>query len=195
MVILTIATVGMGALFASAEVSMVAFCGQHGQRGLSGLALAAIAVGSGISGLMYGARDWHSDILPRFRLQALAFGALPLVLLAATNVPLLVVCGFVLGFGIAPTLITAFGLIQQIVPARAMTEGMAWVSTGLNVGYGAGAALVGGIADKHGARSAFLVVVAAGFVTAAMAQLLYRRLAVRPESYSKDGAGMAAPKR
>jgi MFS family permease len=73
----------------------------------------------------------------------------------------LAVTGFVLGVGIAPALITLFGLIQQIVPARALTEGLSWVSTGLNVGYGAGAALVGGIADHHGARTAFLVVVAA----------------------------------
>ena len=39
---LTVATVAMGAVFASAEVSAVAFCGQHGARGASGVALAAI---------------------------------------------------------------------------------------------------------------------------------------------------------
>jgi predicted MFS family arabinose efflux permease len=52
-----------------------------------------------------------------------------------------------------------FGLVQQIVPARSLTEGLSWIGTGLNVGYGAGAAMVGGIADHHGARAAFLVVI------------------------------------
>jgi MFS family permease len=161
MVVLTLATVAMGAVFASAEVSMVAYCGQHGHRALSGVVLAAMAAGSGVSGLVYGAVEWRSDVLRRFRVQSVVFALLPFVLLAAPNIAVLAVVAFVLGLGIAPCLITAFGLIQQIVPARALTEGLSWVSTGINVGYGAGAALVGGIADHHGARSAYLVVLAA----------------------------------
>jgi MFS family permease len=176
MIVLTLATVAMGMVFASAEVSMVAYCGQHGHRGLSGLVLAGIATGSGLSGLVYGAFDWRSDVLSRFRGQALVFAVLPCVLLAAVNVPVLAVCGFVLGLGIAPTLITAFGLVQQIVPARALTEGLSWAGTGLNVGYGAGAALVGGIADQHGARSAFLVVIGAGLVVGVLGLVLHAQL-------------------
>jgi MFS family permease len=169
MVVVTLATAGMGAVFASAEVSMVAFCGQHGHRGLSGVELAAIAVGSAAAGLFYGAVEWRDTILRRFRLQAMLFALLPFVLFAAFNVAVLVVAAFVLGLGIAPALITTFSLIQQIVPARAITEGLSWVGTGLSVGYGAGAALVGGIADAHGARTAFLVVVASSVVTGLLA--------------------------
>jgi MFS family permease len=160
MAVLTLATVAMGAVFASAEVSMVAYCGQHGHRSLSGVVLAAMAGGSGVAGLFYGAVDWRRDALHRFRIHAVVFAVLPFALFAATNVWVLAAAAFVLGLGIAPALITMFALIQQIVPARALTEGLSWVSTGLNVGYGAGAALVGGIADRHGARTAFLVVVA-----------------------------------
>jgi MFS family permease len=149
----------MGAVFASAEVSMVAFCGQHHHRPLSGLVLAAIAAGSATAGLGYGAVGWRAGVLRRFRLQSAVFGALPLVLLVATNVPVLAGCAFVIGLGVAPALITMFGLVQQLVPARSLTEGLSWIGTGLNVGYGAGAALVGGIADAHGARTAFLVVI------------------------------------
>ena len=43
MLLLTVATLPMGAVFASAEVSAVAYCGQQGHRALSGAALAAIA--------------------------------------------------------------------------------------------------------------------------------------------------------
>lgn len=159
MVTLTLASVGMGAVFASAEVAMVAYCGQHHHRSWSGFVLAAIAVASGASGLVYGAVEWRTSVLRRFRLQAMVFAVLPVVLFAATNVPVLALCAFVFGLGVAPALITCFSLIQQIVPARALTEGLSWIGTGLNVGYGAGAALVGGIADAHGARTAFLVVV------------------------------------
>jgi MFS family permease len=158
--VITLGTVAMGAVFASAEVSMVAYCGQHGHRSLSGVALAAMAFGSGVSGLVYGAVEWRVEVLRRFRVQSVMFALTPFALFAATDVPVLAVTAFVLGLGIAPALITMFALIQQIVPARALTEGLSWVSTGLNVGYGAGAAMVGGIADHHGARVAFFVVVA-----------------------------------
>ena len=45
--------------------------------------------------------------------------------------PVLTVIIFVVGLGIAPTLITAFTLIQQLVPAAALTESMGWFSTGI----------------------------------------------------------------
>jgi MFS family permease len=175
MVQLTIASIAMGAVFASAEVSMVAFCGQHHHRPLSGVVLAAIAVGSAASGLVYGAIGWQTSVLHRFRLQSVGFALLPILLLAATSVPVLAVCAFVFGLGVAPALITMFGLVQQIVPARALTEGLSWIGTGLNVGYGAGAALVGGIADAHGARAAFLVVVGSSLPVGMLGLLLRAR--------------------
>lgn len=175
MLLLTVAMVGVGAVFATAEVSMVAYCGQHGQRPFSGAVLAAIALGSGISGLFYGAREWNVDVLRRFRTQSIAFALLPFVLFAAVNVWVLAVCAFVLGIGIAPTLITAFGAVQQIVPARALTEGLSWVNTGLSVGYGAGAAVIGSIADHHGARTAFFVVAGAALSVGLLGQFLRGR--------------------
>ena len=165
--LVTLAGVAMGAVFASAEVAMVAFCGQHGHRSLSGFVLAGMAIGSGVSGLVYGAIGWQAGPLRRYRVQLVVFAALPWVLFAATNVPVLAVCAFVLGSGIAPTLITAFGLVQQTVPAAALTEGMSWINTGINLGAGIGAAVVGGIADQHGARTAFLVATGAALLACA----------------------------
>ena len=176
MLLLTVTAIGMGALFASAEVAMVAFCGQHGHRGASGAVLAAIALGSGISGFSYGARHRSAPLLTRFRLQALIFAVLPAVLFVASNVATLAVCGFAVGLGIAPLLITCFGLVDQIAPAGTLTEALAWLSTGLNIGYGAGAALVGAIADAHGARVAFSVSVAASASVGVLATLLHSRL-------------------
>lgn len=175
-----VATVAMGALFASAEVTMVAYCGQHGHRGLSGLMLAMFAGGSAVSGLVYGARTWRSGVLQRYRLQSTIFAVLPVLFLAAVNIGVLAVCAFVVGLGIAPTLITTFGLVEQLVPSESLTEGLAWVITGLSIGYGAGSALVGGIADAHGARVAFSVTIGSGLVMGAVATVLYRRLATVP---------------
>jgi MFS family permease len=176
MPLLTLYAVAMGMIFASAEVTIVAFCSQHGQRALSGAVLASLALGSASAGFLYGARQWRLDLLDRYRLQALAFGLLPLLFLAAVNVASLAVIAVVVGVGIAPALITAFGLIERLVPAASLTEGLAWLITGLSFGYGGGASLVGRIADSHGARSAFLVTIGAGLLMALLAVVLHAKL-------------------
>lgn len=177
MVLMTLAAGFMGAVFASAEVSMIAFCGQHGRTGLSGLVVACLAFGSGVAGLFYGAHTWRASMQHRFLVQALIFAVLPVLFLAAVNIPLLAVCAFVVGLGIAPMLITGFGVIAEIVPSAALTEGMAWLTMGLSMGYGAASAAVGSIADAHGARVAFSVTIASGVLTGILAFVLHRRLA------------------
>ncbi|MFL6163930.1 MAG: MFS transporter [Jatrophihabitantaceae bacterium] len=166
----------LGAVFGGAEVTMVAFCGQHGQRGNSGWVVACFAAGSMVAGIGYGARHWHGPLLRRFVCWALIFGLLPLLYLAAQTVPALAVCTFFVGLGVAPTLIGGFGLVDQIMPASSLTEGLTWVITGLSVGYGLGAALVGGIADQHGARAAFLVPICSALLAAGLAMALALRL-------------------
>jgi MFS family permease len=166
----------MGAVFGGAEVTMVAFCGQHGQRGDSGWVIACFAAGSMVAGIGYGARHWNSPLLRRFVCSAVIFGVLPLLYLAASSVPVLAVGTFFVGLGVAPTLIAGFGLVDGIVPARSLTEGLTWVITGLSVGYGTGAALVGGIADRHGAHAAFLVPICSAVLGAVFAVALAIRL-------------------
>jgi MFS family permease len=177
----------MGAIFASAEVSAVAFCGQHAQQGLAGYVLSAFALSSAVAGFIYGSRPWRAALLDRFRLQAVIFGALPCLLLLASNVPVLALLMFAVGLGTAPTLITAFGLVAEIVPGRSLTEGLAWLVTGLNVGYGAASAITGRLADAHGGRITFLVTVGAGVLMAAFALRLHAQL--RPSIV----AAMSAP--
>jgi predicted MFS family arabinose efflux permease len=176
MALLTITAVAAGAIFASAEVTIVAFCGQHHHRAASGAVLACFAFGSGTAGFLYGARHWAAGVLRRFRLQTSILALLSPLFLLATNVPALAVVTFVVGLGIAPTLISAFGLIENIVPAVSLTEGLSWLTTGLSIGYGAGASLVGGVADAYGAHRAFLVTVGAAVAMAGLGQALYLRL-------------------
>ena len=189
--LLIVAGAAMGGVFASAEVTAIAFCGQRGATAWSGLVLAAFATGSAVSGFFYGSRHWRPPVLDRFRVQALVFGLLPWLFLLATNIPVLAAIIFVVGLGIAPTLITAFTLIQQIVPAAALTESMGWFSTGIAVGYGITSAVVGRIADTHGARPAFLVTVGCGLVLGVTAvgvhrQLAHRRVAAQPVSVGPE---------
>lgn len=176
MVLLTVAAGGMGAMFAGAEVSIVAFCGQHHHTGQAGLALGAFALGSAGSGFVYGARARPAGILERFRRQSIVFAVFPLAFLAAASIPLMAVLAFVVGTAIAPLLITAFGLVEQVVPGGALTEGMSWLTMGLSMGYGIAASIAGRIADDFGARPAFLVAVGAGVLVGVLGLSVYGRV-------------------
>ena len=176
MVLLVGGSAALGVVFASAEVTIVAFCSEQGQRSLSGAVLACLAVGSGLAGFVYGSRTRPAPVLLRYRRQALILGCLPILLWLAPNVPVLAAFAFVVGLGVAPTLITAAELVERSVERPALTEGLAWLITGLNLGYGAGSAIVGQIADTQGARSGFLVAVAAGLLVAGGAVALHARL-------------------
>ncbi|SOD74702.1 MFS transporter [Jatrophihabitans sp. GAS493] len=169
-----------GGFFASAEITIIAFCGERGSAGVSGAVLACLSLGSASSGFVYGARHWGPPLLQRFWWQSILFGSMPVLLLFATTIPMLALISFVVGLATAPLLITAFGLVERIVPDRVLTEGMAWMTTGLSLGYGLFAGVVGRIADTHGARPAFSVAIACGLVEAVAAFAVYSMLRGAP---------------
>ena len=86
---------------------------------------------------------------------------------------------FVAGFAIAPTLIATMSLAEQTVPPTRLTEGMAFIQTGIVAGVAPGAALAGLVIDSSGASPAFLVSVGGG-VLALVAALLVRVHAPEP---------------
>ena len=64
-------------------------------------------------------------------------------------------------------------LAEQVLPTSRLTEGMAFIQTGLAAGLAPGAAVAGIIIDAHGASPAYLVC-AAGGVLALVGALLVR---------------------
>ena len=186
---------GFGGIFGAVEVAVVAFADEAGARGVSGPILAAYALGSLISGVWYGAVAWRSSLTRRFVVAcgAMAVSVLPLPL--APNLAVLAVAVFIAGFAISPTLIGGFALVQAGVPSGALTEGLAWISTGLGIGVTLGSALAGQVIDEYGASQAFLVAVATGLGAAVIAFASARTLA---RSTNKDAPGDMdgdAPKR
>jgi MFS family permease len=179
MVVLTGSMVFMGAVFGGVEVTMAAFTGQHGNRGATGVVLACFALGSVVAGLVYGARQWTSPLPRRYLLQTVIFAILIPVFLLPESVLGLAVAAAVVGLGIAPVLIAGFGLVDRLVPASGLTEGLSWVLTGLNFGYGASAAVSGAVADRYGAHAAFLSPAVLGVLLVVIAAGLLRRLRVR----------------
>jgi MFS family permease len=165
----TLASLALGALFGGMEVATVAFATDHGHRAVSGALLAILSMGSLIAGVLTGARRSAVPLVVRLRLGLAALTA-GFVLLPFVDVLwLLGVLMFLAGFAIAPTLIAALSLVEQVSPRSRLTEAMAWVSTGLSAGIAPGAWVAGVVADDAGGAAAFWVCVLSGSIATAAA--------------------------
>ena len=168
---LTVSMLCVGLLFGTVEVSMVAFAQERGSDAGGGLLLALVAGGSAVSGLLYGTLHWRASARRRYLLGTafLAVGLVPLLL--APSVAWMAPAALLAGFAISPVLIPAFGLVEDLVPPAARTEGFSWLNSGLGVGVATGFAVSGAVADSAGARTAFLVALGGALAAGAVALL------------------------
>lgn len=163
--IITVALIFIGAIFATAEVTSIALTKQFGDPAAASLVIGVYAVGSFVVGLIVGALNIR---LPMQRQLAITVGIIALTavpLLFADSVATLAVAVFVSGLAIAPTFITAFGLIERRVPAAMLTEGITWVMTGIGIGMALGSFVTGWVVDNFGAANGFWVSIAAGLIS------------------------------
>lgn len=168
MVVLAIVFVAMGSIFGATDVSTVAFADESGSKGSAGIILAIFALGSLISGLLYGTRQWKRPLHLRFATGVVALAVGVCFFFLVQSLAQLAAVMFVAGFAIAPTLINGNGLVQDLVPRARLTEGLTWVGTSLGVGVSVGSSIAGAQIDAHGSHAGFLVVVvAAGFAVVA----------------------------
>lgn len=162
MVVIILVFVAIGAIFGATDVATVAFAEESGSKGLAGVILAVFALGSLISGLGYGARQWVSPLHRRFAIGVAALAVGVCAFFLAQSLWVLAAVMFVVGFAIAPSIINGNALVAELVPAGRLTEGLTWVSTGLGVGVSVGSSVAGVRIDAGGAHAGFLVVVVSG---------------------------------
>jgi MFS family permease len=164
-----VVSAALGSLFGSTEVVTVAFAKEQHHAQLTGALLALWAGGSLISGVITGLVAVRATPRVRFRWGALVLALVMTPLPFIPNLTVLAVNLFVGGFAISPTLVATMSLIEAEVPARRLTEGIAWVSTGIGVGLAPGAAIAGLLIDSHGASTAYWVPVVSGLLAAVIA--------------------------
>lgn len=178
LLVLALVMAGVGGVFGTVEVSMVAFAEQHGHEALAGPLLALHAISSGVAGVLYGARSWRAGLERRLAvaLALLFVGTIPLAL--ADSIALMVPAIIASGVSVSPTLITSFALVEALVPRAALTEGFAWLSTSLGGGLAICLAVAGHVVDASSGHRAFVVAIGASLMSVTVA-LLGRRL-LRP---------------
>jgi MFS family permease len=125
-----------------------------------GILFAAIAGGSTLGGLAYGARTWRLSerrAVPRL----LAVFALLLTVLAVllatgtTGLVVLLPVLFLTGLTIAPTLIMQQALLDQLVPPARLNEAQAFLSASNTAGAALGTAIAGVVIDVAGLSWSF----------------------------------------
>jgi len=158
----------IGGVFGSIDVATVAAADAAESRATAGLILGGYAAGSMVAALYVGTRSSsRPDYLPRLLAGAavlLAFVTLPLAL--ASTLWALGIFAFIAGLAVSPVLIACFTLVERLVPARQLTEGLTWAISSIGLGVATAASVTGWWVDAKGSQTAFWLTTVAGFAVA-----------------------------
>ena len=161
----------LGGVFGAVEIVTVAFAKEQGHPAAAGVVLALYSLGSLLAGLAYGLAHIRLALRRQFLLGCIAMGLTVVAMPFCGSIPVLAAVAFVAGFAISPTLIAAITLVEDLVPARQLTEGLTWATTGISAGVAAGASIAGKVIDASGASDAYWVAAAFGWLAAGIALL------------------------
>jgi MFS family permease len=182
----------MGVVFGSVQTGTTALTTAAGQPGLAGIVHATLGVGSVLAGLAVAALPERFGVPRRVLVAATGLAVLSAPLLLTDTVPQLFGVVLVLGFVIAPYMISVFVLGERAVPPGRVGTAMTLLASVTGVGYALGSAIAGGLADGHGHLGAFAVTVAAA-VTAALLAAAAQPLLLRVGSRTSAVVTAAAP--
>jgi len=158
----------LGTGFGGTEVGFPAFAEHHGGAELGSIPLSLFAAGSLVGGLVAGARVTMAPLqLLRISTVLLMVGlGLPLL---GWSLPSMAVLAFVAGLAIAPVVMSAYGLVDAVAARGTAAEAFSWLTTAVFVGFSAGMALGGILIDVYGAKTSFVLAIAAAAVGVVLA--------------------------
>jgi MFS family permease len=129
------------------EVVVPAALDGTGHRELTGVLLGVWGVGSMVAGFTVGRLGAASDAPKRLAIALAAWGVAHAALGASGDPIVLGLLLLVAGATIAPTFVSANGMLDHLAPAGTLTEAFTWTSTGISVGIAAGSALAGALVE------------------------------------------------
>ncbi|HTF06742.1 MAG TPA: MFS transporter [Asanoa sp.] len=139
--VLVVGGIGLG--LGAMGLLVVAFAMRHDQPTAVAWIEAALAAGSAIGGIAYGARTWTLSQRTQLPLLALALAAVLVTAGLAPGVVALAAAAALAGLFVAPALTTAYLLVDRAAPAAARTRAGTWVNSAFNAGSSGGTAAVG----------------------------------------------------
>jgi len=158
--LLVLSDLPLAGTFGALDVMLPAFGAHHGATALGGPFAAALAFGSGVGGIAYGARP---GIFGPPRRALIVLGGLMVLtclpLPAATGVPEMFVFAALAGVTLAPQVTVRNQVIQNTLVQGTATEAFTWVALATTVGASVGSALVGPLVEAAGWRAGAIVAV------------------------------------
>jgi hypothetical protein len=158
----------LGLSIGAVEVTVPAALDAMGHRGLTGLMLGLWGVGSMVAGLAVARVGMPADAPRRLGLLIVAWSAAHAAIgVAGTTVALSLVL-LVAGAAIAPTMVCANGMLDDLAPAGTLTEAFTWTQTGMVVGVAAGSATAGALVDATSPAVAMALLASGGLLAAGL---------------------------
>jgi MFS family permease len=157
-----------GVALGAIEVAVPALLEGVGKRDLTGLLFGFWGLGSMVAGFAVGRAGPGKDPPRRLAVLLVVWGAAHAAVgfgSSPVSIALLLVLA---GSAIAPTFVSANGMLDHLVPRGTLTEAFTWTTTGLIAGVAVGSALGGAITDAASPRTAMLVLGAGGVLAAVL---------------------------
>lgn len=159
LVTLAVAQLLIGVLFGATQTGSAVLATQEGQPGLAGLIHATLGIGSAIAGLAVAALPERIGYPTRMMVSAAGLFVLSAPLLLVQSVGQLVGVIALLGFAVAPYMISNFAMAGQVVAPDRVGLAMTLLAGATGIGYALGSSVAGRLADLGGHTPAFAVTV------------------------------------
>lgn len=142
----------MGILFGAIEIVMVSFAEFHHQPNAASYLAAVFAIGSLTGAITYGARQWPGSTSLKIFITFWWIGLGTIPILLAPSITVMGMAMFVTGLAIAPGMIVANLLVEQISPVSRLTEAFTWLGSAMATGAAIGSIIAGYLVDEYGVR-------------------------------------------
>lgn len=163
---LLISLMGLGLLFGSNFVVIIAVATELGRAPDGGLWVALYPLGSAVSGILYGMVNWKIPSNTRYIISLAAMTVFTSGILFFQDVDTIAFWIVVSGIAIGPTLISANALLKELVPLSRLNESFALLGASISLGLTLGSTLSGFIVGEWGGWSGFYFITAsAGLAT------------------------------
>jgi len=175
-VVLVFAQLLIGMIFGSVQTGTTVLATAAGQAGVAGLIHAVLGIGSVTAGLAIAGLSEQILYATRMLVSACALLVLAAPLLLVDSLGSLIAVIALLGFAVAPYMISNFALAGVLVPVRRVGAAMTLLAGATGIGYALGAGLAGRLADEGGHHPAFVVTVSVAGAAVLLALISNRTL-------------------
>ena len=174
--VLVVAQLCVGAIFGSVQTGTAVLARADGHAGSAGLIHAVLGIGSVVAGLAITALPERILYATRMLVAAVGLLLLSAPLLLVDSIGSLILVIALLGFAVAPYMISNFALAGILVPVHRVGTAMTLLAGATGIGYAIGASIAGRLADDGGHTPAFAVTIGAAGVAVLLAGVANKAL-------------------